>query len=349
MLQKRISAQDSHWAVLGVLRFFLAACVALGHFSLFVRHDPTHVFGNGILNPGSAVFGFMILSGYSIAASLTRDTKGFYLRRFVRIWPLYIATLAIGIGLAFALPNGFRLPSGDTIPPTQTISIVTSLLMLQTVIGAPLPMVGQIWSLCPEWWHYMIAPLLKKISSTWLVIWVALSFVAFMEIAPPPGHGIEGMSHGLTILVLSWQWVTGFVYFRLKQTPFGFTMLVLPSAVAAALGHFIGVPHFIAIFVLVLSEQVNLSKKVVECCDFLGDFSFPLYLFHIPAMVIALALGSNRTVTTLGAMFLLSLAALLAIDYPGRRLFRRKTRQAIGTSLHPMTPAIHGAKAEPSE
>lgn len=333
------STAETHWAVLAVLRFFLASTVAIGHFALFVRPDPTHLFGNGYFNPGSAVFGFLILSGYSIAASLDRDSKGFYGRRIVRIWPLYLAVLVVGAGMAFAMPGGFRLPSGDAIPPMRGITVVASVLMLQTVIADPVPMVAQIWSLAPEWWHYMIAPVLKKITTTALIIWIALSFFAFIKISPPPGRGIEGMTHGLGILVLSWQWVTGFVYYRLKGTPLGFAVLALPSVVSLTLGHFTGAPLFVTIFVLVMSEQFVLSKRIIGPFNFLGDLSFPLYLFHIPAMVIALALGSNRSVITLGSMLLLSLLALYAIDYPSRKIFKRMTNQSIGTSPHLRAPA----------
>lgn len=330
----RMSNPESHWAFLSLTRFFLAACVALGHFALFVRTDPTHLFGAGYFNPGSAVFGFMILSGYSIAASLGRDSKGFYPRRIVRIWPLYLATIATGLALSIWLPSGFRLPLGGAIPGATTLSVVASVLMLQTIIGSPVPMVGQIWSLSPEWWHYMAAPLLKRIPTAFLLAWSLVSLIAFLRIAPPPGHGIEAMSHGFPMLLLSWQWVTGFVYYRLRGTALGFAVLALPSVFAATVGHFTGPPLFIAIFALVLSEQFELSKKVIRFFNFLGDYSFPLYLFHIPAMIIALALGSNRTAITLAVMGVVPLIALYAVDYPSRSLFKRKTHQAVGTSPH---------------
>jgi len=314
----------SQWAVLAALRFFLAGTVALGHFALLVRTDPTGLFGNGYLNPGSSVFGFLILSGFSIAASLDRETGGFYRRRIVRIWPLYLTTIALGVALSLWFPSGVALPKGGVIASASSLSIIASLFMLQTVIGFSIPMVGQIWSLSPEWWHYMIAPALKKVPNLALGIWIVLSLFAYTHISTPPNHGIEGLSHGLPFLMLSWLWITGFLYYRIRETPIGFAVLALPSVFVLTLGGFTGAPLFISIFVLVISGEVTIGKRAIKICNFLGDLSFPLYLFHIPAMVIALKLGSNRSVITLASMILLSTAALYLVDYPSRKLFSRK-------------------------
>jgi peptidoglycan/LPS O-acetylase OafA/YrhL len=314
----------SQWAILAALRFFLAATVALGHFALFVRNDPTRMFGDGYLNPGSAVFGFFILSGFSIAASVEREMSGFFRRRFVRIWPLYLATIAFGLAVQLLAPGGFTLPLGSHVPPASGMMIFASVLMLQTVIAGPVPFVGQIWSLSPEWWHYMIAPLLKNFGNWLLGIWIVISLIAFLTINPPPGAGVDVLRHGLPFLNLSWLWITGFVYYRLRGTPLSFLVLAAPSVFAATVGHFTGAPLFISIFVLVMSSEFKLSPRLIKAGNFLGDLSFPLYLFHFPAMILALRLGSDRSIITLGSMLVVSLAALYLVDYPSRKLFARK-------------------------
>ena len=103
------SDNNDQWALLAGLRFFLSMTVILGHCALLINTDKTGIFGAGLLNPGSAVFGFFILSGYSIAASLDRDVSDFYRRRIVRIWPLYIATLHNRPASLYVLvPKGLR-------------------------------------------------------------------------------------------------------------------------------------------------------------------------------------------------------------------------------------------------
>jgi hypothetical protein len=232
-----IGTRNSQWPILGLLRFFLAATVVLGHYAILVKPDKHHIFGDAYLNPGSAVLGFFIISGFSIAASLEREQTGFYRRRFVRIWPLYLASIGFGLLVYLLVPNGFTWPIGEVTPPASTLSIVASVLMLQNFIGFSIPMLSPIWSLSSEWWHYMLAPLLKKVPNAALLVLIGVSFAAFMLIEPPSHHGVDVFEHGMTFVVLSWIWVTGFLYYRLRGTPLGFLLLSAPTVFAATLGH----------------------------------------------------------------------------------------------------------------
>jgi peptidoglycan/LPS O-acetylase OafA/YrhL len=328
------------WAILAALRFFLAATVVLGHFSLFVRLDAHHIVGDGYLNPGSAVFGFFILSGFSIAASVERGTNGFYKRRFLRIGPLYLAAIVFGLLVsALLVPRGFDWPLGGGVPTATTVSIIASILMLQMIVSDPIPIVGPIWSLSAEWWHYMVAPGLKRFSNQALLLALVLSFIAFMLIRPPTGRGIDGLEHGRVLLVTSWLWVTGFLYYRLKGTAAGFVILLMPSVFALTRGHFTGAPLFISVFVLVLSAEIKLPRTLIRPFNFLGDYSYALYLFHIPAIIAALALGSQRSIVQLGSAFAVSLIALVLVDYPSRKLFRRRPSPLPRQSAAPIRPS----------
>ncbi len=316
--------EASAWAVLAALRFFLALVVVVGHCSFFVggRHDWSDI---GLwLNQGSAVFGFFILSGYSIAASLEREETGFYRRRFVRIWPTYLACLSVGLLVAMVLPQGLSWPTGRHMPPATVPEIVASFLMLQTVIGYAIPAVGQIWSLSPEWWHYMIAPGLVRLSSITLICWLGMSFCAFMLIPPPPGGGPEGFTHGLGFLTLSWLWITGFLYRRLALRPVGAVILAAPSTCALFFGHFTGLPLFISIFMLLLSHEMEISVGWQKVLNWAGDVSYPLYLFHMPVLAILVSRGYRNTLLMTVTSLLLSVLALQCIDYPCRAQLRRR-------------------------
>ncbi|NPT62596.1 acyltransferase family protein [Paraburkholderia elongata] len=332
-------ATESHWAVLAALRFFLAVVVVAGHFSLYVRLDTLHIFGAGYLNPLGAVYGFFILSGYSIAASIERSTVGFIRRRFVRIWPLYLAAIAFGMVACLLIPNGFEWPLKTAFTPgsASALSVIASLLMLQTVIAGPIPIVGQIWSLSAEWWHYMISPRLRKAPSWVLLVLIAASFVSYIN-AFPPGPGVAGMgdlSYGKGIIGLSWIWLTGFVYYRHRGTPFALILLIAPSLFAMTINHSTGIPIFITAFVLIAANEFSISERVQKALIFLGDWSYSLYLFHIAGFIVMLHFGSSRSIITLGGAFAVSLAALLLVDYPCRRLFRRK---AAPTTVEQHTP-----------
>jgi peptidoglycan/LPS O-acetylase OafA/YrhL len=316
----------SHWAVLAGLRFFLAATVFLGHYALFVKPDRIGIFGDAYLNPGSAVFGFFVISGYSIAASLDREEANFVLRRVVRIWPLYLFCVGLGVAMSPLMP--FTWPDGGKIAPTPTsLSILASAFMLQSFISYPIPIIGPIWSLSIEWWHYMAAPWFKKLPSFALAACLAASFAAYIFIKPPPHEGADQLRYGLPALVLSWMWITGFLYYRYRGKPLGFAILALPSVFAATLGHFTGAPLFVAIFVLVLAAEWAVPKPVVRALNFLGDVSYPMYLLHFPVMMGVLLLGFHRLNVMIAAVSAVSVLALYLVDYPARRFFQRHSVQ----------------------
>src|ERR1700736_3744326 len=135
---------ESLWAVLAALRFSLAMVVVLGHCCSFVGGPTDWTYIGLWLNQGSAVFGFFIISGYSIAASLDQDPAGFYRRRILRIWPLYLGCIFFGLLVTLRIPHGFIWPTGAQLPPTSGASVAASLLMLQTIVGSSIPVVGQI-------------------------------------------------------------------------------------------------------------------------------------------------------------------------------------------------------------
>lgn len=315
---------ESRWAVLAGLRFFLALVVVVGHCCSLVSGESDWTFVGLWLNQGSAVFGFFIISGYSIAASLEQNPPGFYRRRVLRIWPLYLGCIAFGLLVLLRIPHGFTWPAGVRMPPTTAASIAASLLMMQSIVSPAIPIVGQIWSLSPEWWHYMAAPVLRRLSTPALIAVLGASFAAFMLISTPPGGGAERFTWGLAMLTLSWLWVTGFLYHRFDRQPVGFAVLVIPSVYALYFGHFTGAPLFISLFVLVLSREFQLSERLQRACLFLGDVSFPLYLFHIPTMVLLLSLGVKGSAAMVIGSLLASVLALYGIDYPSRRHFHSR-------------------------
>jgi peptidoglycan/LPS O-acetylase OafA/YrhL len=174
----------------------------------------------------------------------------------------------------------------------------------------------------------MIAPWLKRLPNSVLTLFIGISFLAFVLMLPP-GKIMGYLQHGGVMLTSSWLWVTGFLYYRLRGTAKGFVLLALPSVLALTLGRFTGAPLFISIFVIVLSSEFHVPKQYLRACNFLGDYSYALYLFHIPAMIAALALGARYSITALISAFAVSLAAIYGVDYPSRKLFRyRRARSS---------------------
>jgi peptidoglycan/LPS O-acetylase OafA/YrhL len=91
--------------------------VVCGHVWVFLEvASPPDLRIFQILDPKAAVIGFFLISGYSIAASLQRSSKGFYRRRFLRIYPIYFFAIVTTHILSLVLGSGIQAPHETFIP-----------------------------------------------------------------------------------------------------------------------------------------------------------------------------------------------------------------------------------------
>src|SRR6516225_10531904 len=102
------ASRDTDWQGLALLRFFLAWVVLSGHLQVFATRPAPWVGVFAEFDGKAAVIGFLLVSGYSIAASLERSGRGFYRRRFLRIYPPYLAALVFAAVLQFATSDVAR-------------------------------------------------------------------------------------------------------------------------------------------------------------------------------------------------------------------------------------------------
>jgi peptidoglycan/LPS O-acetylase OafA/YrhL len=227
------------------------------------------------------------------------------------------------------MPNGFDCPTGSDIPAGTMVALVGSLFMLQTIVVSPFAILGATWSLSGEWWHYMLAPFLTKVSDRVLLLIILFSFIFFLKLHPA-GPGVAGMAndtYGKAIIGLSWVWLSGFLYYKYRNTSRGAVLLFAPPFYAMTRQHSPGVPMFIAIFVLLLSDELQISFRLRKIFNLLGDYSYPLYLFHMPAMIGSVILGVKGPILPVLVAALVSLAALYGIDYPVSKFLTKKMRR----------------------
>jgi peptidoglycan/LPS O-acetylase OafA/YrhL len=168
-------ATKVHFRVLDGWRGIAALLVALFHLNLYSAIYPLDFIRNGYL----FVDFFFVLSGFVITYSYgdrlktPGDLGAFAVRRFGRLWPLHVvvllAFLAAESGKAVLAARGasFYLP-----PFTGTNSLDT--IPLNLVFGQSFGLVQHLtwnppsWSICAEFWTYLVFASVLVASSTWL-------------------------------------------------------------------------------------------------------------------------------------------------------------------------------------
>ena len=162
---------------MGLIRFFLAYSVVVGHFLYF----PTF----RLIGTDTAVEAFFIISGFYIAMILNgrySSIKDFWINRFLRLYPAYI--VIAGTSLVITLIEPSSLQNIFTLPPVlSTYLIFTNATMIFQDIAMFLGvrdghvmfvknflesspvvfrylLIPQAWTLGIEISFYLLAPLL---------------------------------------------------------------------------------------------------------------------------------------------------------------------------------------------
>lgn len=173
---------------LHALRFFAALAVVVGHVELLKKY---HGYPNVADNPAVyelgriAVTFFFVLSGFLITFLLLQEKRQtgvvaigrFYVRRILRIWPLYYLT----VFLAFVvLPRlrSFDIPSLSLAARDSRAPVVLFLVLLPQValsLYPPVPYAEPLWSIGVEEQFYLLWPLF--VSRVRNVLWIAVPVV----------------------------------------------------------------------------------------------------------------------------------------------------------------------------
>jgi peptidoglycan/LPS O-acetylase OafA/YrhL len=301
-----------HLDGLNGIRAIAAIAVVISHVTQHLANfnlDP-YIFGKmpdgsprGLLLAGGGVSMFFSLSGFLITYLLLLEKaernkvniRFFYIRRILRIWPLYY--LFIGICL---ITMHF---SGDKVNPGTLLFYIFYAPNIPFVLGTSIPVLAHYWSLGVEeqfylFWPWVVAKTKKKLE--WVVFFGIVFLITLKLIARYlcPGHDNSFFYQFIHVTRFHCMLIgaLGAIFFVKKNTLFikicthKISQLVAWGVLAAlALNQFhiasvIDGELLSAITVVIILGQatkvnrlVNLQTKIP---DFFGKISYGIYVYH---------------------------------------------------------------------
>tara|TARA_B110000285_G_scaffold59653_1_gene68478 strand:- start:343 stop:1425 length:1083 start_codon:yes stop_codon:yes gene_type:complete len=287
------------------LRAIASISVVLGHIELIKKENGIDNVFSQIGNLGSlGVNLFFVLSGFLITTLLLKEKQGqskinlknFYIRRILRIWPLYFIILLLSTTIFLYAPNWLTLILCGTIFP----NIAHALSIGWTY--SP-----QIWSIGVEEQFYLFWPTILKRSQQFILI-ICISFIVFYPFAP---HFLQfifnrlGASNEALIIIEKVFGVLSFnamatgalfsiLYFSKKQlftkiisysSNLNKTMVILPFLLwfSGVNFSYFQTPIYSLLFAYMMVVIVNGTFQrffELKILKFLGKISYGIYMYH---------------------------------------------------------------------
>lgn len=318
------------WQMLAGLRFFLAWIIFCSHLTWFVEADQTLLTKFSKFGGLSAVIGFLLISGYSIAHSVTRKPKGFYKRRILRLYPLYICAVILSIVPFLFSDQTIQVLNSEFRRP-NLFTIIGNLFFMQGFLVAPIQSNAIVWTLSIEVFCYILAPVLIKTSTKKLIVLLSLSALFFAFYPYLKLSYYSQLQFGLGFALLFWAWLTGFVYFRYEKSSKKLHLTVMMLSLGCFLLEFNKIynsrlsifTYLLCCLFLVYSPFFKIPNKISHFFEYVGNISYPLYLFHLPSLTFSYAIiGIKNSFVLVFISLLTSVFFYHAIDFYSKRRYR---------------------------
>lgn len=325
------------------IRFSAALMVIVHHIEQLKNAFSIGSYWNNdiIRNLGKlGVILFFVLSGFLISYLLfkeekeksTINIKGFYIRRILRIWPLYFLIILLAL---FVLPSISILK----IPQLEDLTTHTKLFkalpmyilflpnLVLVVLGA-IPFCSQTWSIGAEEQFYLIWPVLNKVIKNKLVIIFGVFFTyliiryfldfhnesilyRFWDTMP-----IHFMSVGAFFAYISFfetkltSFCRDIFYSRIAQIS-AISLIFIMLYFKMGIGYF-NLELYSILFGLIILNAATGNKNIFyfnfSSIKFLGKISYGLYMYHVICIVFLihilklLNLSDNNLLLYLGSI-----------------------------------------------
>lgn len=314
-----------HFKGFNGIRFFAAFAVIITHIEGFKSKanfanvsSITHQLGK------HGVTIFFVLSGFLITYLIleekkkyqTIDIKKFYIRRILRIWPLYFLILLLGIAvLPFVFyPNYFESPINKDLPFIIVLSVFFLPNLVLIKYGSFFS-IGVLWSIGVEEQFYLLWPwFINKLDSiksiitlvffyciikylfTFLYLFqITKYFSVFQTISQLMSH--DSIIIGALFGKIYYTYREKFIAIITTKTVFfssisiWLLLLYLDIKFNINKNGFFSVAYALLYVVLIVNASFNTYSAIFEIkiFNYLGKISYGIYMYH--SIVIALLLS----------------------------------------------------------
>ncbi|MBL4708919.1 MAG: acyltransferase [Flavobacteriales bacterium] len=318
-------ASKIHFPNLNGLRFIAALLVIIHHIEQYKACFDIPSYYKSI--PFVGIIGnlgvilFFVLSGFLITYLLlvekekvkTIKIKHFYLRRILRIWPLYMLTLLISLLI---------LPQFDLYKETFNLSIELPntfplyIIMLPNIVLSIygfIPFASHTWSIGTEEQFYLLWPLIvKRFQTNYLLVLFILIIIIHMIIRGTLWT-LDSNSEESLIISLNIFWETFSIHtmaiggifailykqksilLKILLNKWFFLCITMIASIAILKGQWVSYIHkelYASMFgIIILNLAVNKNYKNIlefKLLNELGKISYGLYMFHPVAIFITI-------------------------------------------------------------
>lgn len=340
------------------LRFIAASLVVIHHteqIKSFFKINNYYEVPFSVIIGRLGVVLFFVLSGFLITYLLVAEEnikgrisiKPFYVRRILRIWPLYFLIILLGLWI---LPNIsiFILPGfgKDIIYKDLFLKIVLFVAFLPnlvlSLIGA-IPYVSHTWSIGTEEQYYLVWPVILKYFRKYrvaLMLFIIFSYIGIEKLLSSrysdmiPHHyalqafwgnfNIDCMAIGGLFAILLFK-KSRYLKFLINNYLFyGVTILVCALMINGAYlpYHFESYATLFGIIILNLAANNKINTLLENrVLNYLGKISYGIYMYHPITIVLAIQIAVSINATTHWVIYLLTFTLTILIAAISYRYF----------------------------